>query len=212
MTVLGLALAACTTAPSLPAASVETATPAQPGAVVVGCTGIEAAECSFVAARVAAALPAGRHNPFSIQVMLFGCVNHEPCPKSLGARVGRAIADYADGGEPIEVRLAGPPAAPKLESVEGSWSGPIQPVSPLVAGPGPFEFEVGHCGLSHMVDFNGSFWVPVGQVDGEGQAVINAERGSIRLLDPNLAEYRGTADFAVRLARFPGAKRFWLCD
>ena len=34
----------------------------------------------------------------------------------------------------------------------------------------------------------------------------------MRLLGPNLAEYTGTPGFTVQLARWPGPKRFFLCD
>ena len=63
-----------------------------------------------------------------------------------------------------------------------------------------------------VVDFDGSFWVPVGQVDGEAPGIINSESGQMRLLGPNLAEYSGTKGFSMNLARWPGPKRFFLCD
>ena len=81
-----------------------------------------------------------------------------------------------------------------------------------MAGAGPFPFDVGHCGITHVIDFDGSFWVPIGQVDGDHPTIINAERGSMRLLGPNLAEFRGDSGFTVQLARFPGPKHFWGCD
>jgi hypothetical protein len=54
--------------------------------------------------------------------------------------------------------------------------------------------------------------VPIGQVDGDHPTIINAESGSMRLLNPNLAEFRGDSGFTVQLARFPGPKHFWGCD
>jgi hypothetical protein len=71
---------------------------------------------------------------------------------------------------------------------------------------------MGHCGLTHVIDFDGSYWVPVGQVDGDHPTVINAESGSMLLLNPNLAEFHGDSGFMVQLARFPGPKHFWGCD
>jgi hypothetical protein len=161
---------------------------------------------------VVAVLPAEREPAFSIQVQLFGCANDGPCPRTLGVREGRAIVDYADGGEPIQLSLAGPPQAPRIAAQQGSWSGLVEPSSPRVNGFGPFPFELGHCGLSHVVDFDGSFWVPVGQVDGDAPGLINSERGRILLVAPNLAQYQGPAGFTAQLARFPGPRHFWLCD
>lgn len=171
------------------------------------------AECRRVAARIVEALPPERGAPFAIEIHLFRCADDSPaCAKSLLARRGRAIVEYPNGGEPMAFSLAGTPAAPLIELDESTWSGPIQPSSPRAGGPGPFLFDSGHCGLLHMVDFDGSFWVPVGEVPGDGQALGNQERGTITLVGPNLAEYNGTAPFEVRLARFPGAKQVFLCD
>jgi len=184
-----------------------------PNAIVIGCASIEAAECQFVVEQIVAGLPAARGRPFSIEVSLYGCENPDACPKTLAVRDGVALVDYADGGDPIQLTLKGPPQQPQIAiAANMAWSGLIQPASQRVGGPGPFPFEVGHCGLSHVIDFDGSFWVPVGQLDGDASVVINSESGQMLLLGPNLAVYQGAKGFSAQLARFPGAKRFWLCD
>ena len=66
--------------------------------------------------------------------------------------------------------------------------------------------------MSHVIDFDGSFWVPVGQVDGDHATINNAEAGAMRFLAPNRIEFRGDGGFTVQLARFPGPKHFWGCD
>ena len=71
--------------------------------------------------------------------------------------------------------------------------------------------EVGHCGLLHVVDFDGSFWVLVGDAPGDHPALDGSETGSIRLIGQDRAEYAGSLDATIGLARFPGAKRFPLC-
>ena len=182
-------------------------TPAQ----VLGCLSIGAAECQFVAEQVVARLPDERGAPFAIVIQLYGCPNDGPCPMTLGVREGKVTVEYADGGEPIEVTVAGPPQAPRFGDAPMAWSGLIDPSSPRVAGQGPFPFELGHCGLTWQVDFDGSFWVPIGQVDGDSSGVINSERGRMVLLGPNLAQYRGETGFTAQLARFPGPKHVWLC-
>ncbi len=210
--VLGVALAACSPTTS-PAPSAPTVTDeAVLQGLVLGCISIEEGECLLVAEHAAAALPAARGPAFSIQVQLFGCANAAPCPRTLAAREGRATVEYAGGGDPIPLSVAGPPQSPNVQLGEGTWSEPVQASSPRVGGIGPFPFELGHCGLSHVVDFDGSFWLPLGQVDGDASGMINAERGQMLLLGPNVAQFQGESGFIAQLARFPGAKRFWLCD
>jgi hypothetical protein len=211
---LALIVAAC--APTNPSTQPSGAFASEPAPeraeVAMGCMSVDAAECRFIAEHVVAVLPAERGPAFSIQIQLFGCANDGPCPRTLGVREGRAIVDYADGGEPIQLSLAGPPQAPRIVAQQGSWSGLVEASSPRVAGFGPFPFELGHCGLSHVVDFDGSFWVPVGQVDGDAPGLINSERGRILLVAPNVARYLGPGGFTAQLARFPGPRHFWLCD
>lgn len=186
-----LMVAACTpsVAPT-PASAGPTQEPLRPE-LVVGCVGIDRAECRFVAEQVVAVLPAERGPAFTVQIELSGCANDGPCPRTLAVREGRAIVDFTDGGDPIQLSLAGPPPAPRIAVVRGFWSGLIRPASPRVAGFGPFPFELGHCGLTHIVDFDGSFWVPTGQVDDGAPGIINAESGQMLLLAPNLARYQG---------------------
>lgn len=206
-----LLLAGCsTTQPSAPAASPGPTGGAPPAGAVLGCISVEAPECQFIAEHVVAALPAARGPAFAIEIQLYGCPNDGPCPRSLGVRDGKALIEYVDG-EPIELTLAGPPQTPRIGAAPSAWSGLIQPASPRVGGPGPIPFEVGHCGISHVVDFDGSFWVPVGQVDGDASGFMNAESGQMLLLGPNVARYIGATGFTVQLARFPGPKHFWLC-
>jgi hypothetical protein len=73
-------------------------------------------------------------------------------------------------------------------------------------------FTLGHCGLLHVVDFDGSFWVPVGQLDLEEPANINSSEGQMQLVGPNRALFASGGRVIATLARFPGPKQFWLCD
>lgn len=206
--VISVAVVAC--APNAPSASPPEAV--VPARFVLGCLSIDQPECELVAQRVIAGLPEARGAPFAVTVQLFGCPNIDPCPPSLAFREGRVAITWADPGEPLELSVKGPPAQPLFGEVAMAWSGLINPGSPRVAGAGPFPFELGHCGLSWQVDFDGSFWLPIGQIDGDASPMINADSGEIRLLEPNLAEYRNAQGFTATLARFPGPKHVWLCD
>jgi hypothetical protein len=180
---------------------------------VVGCGSIDQAACMLVAGRVLERVPAQRGRPFAVEVMLWGCPDGGlGCPKNLAARDGRVVVEYTDGDEPFEFTLKGPPNDPQLLPVaQGFWSGLINAKAERVAGPGPFPLELGHCGLSWQVDFDGSFWLPIGPYDADASAFINADSGLMRLLGPNRARFSGSDGFDVQLARFPGPKHVYLC-
>lgn len=211
--VTGLIAAALLAACQARATASPSEEPPGPAGLVIGCLSIEPAECQFVAEHVVAALPAERGPAFAIEITLYPCDGGAACPRTLAVRGGQALVEYADGGEPVTLSLHGPPQSPRIALQAGnSWSGLVQPTSPRVNSPGPFPFELGHCGLSHVIDFDGSFWVPVGQVDGEAPGIINAESGQMRLVAANRALYQGPTGFSAQLARFPGPKHFFLCD
>jgi hypothetical protein len=187
------------------------ATPAEPAAVVVvGCIGIPAIPCQGIADVVGAALPPGRGRPASLQLWADGCADRA-CPP--GTFAGRATAEWADGGPPVLIQFQGPPASLQLDPVEDAhWSGVIQPKSARVLPGAVVPFTLGHCGLLHVVDFDGSFWVPVGQLDLEEPANINSSEGQMQLVGPNRALFASGGRVIATLARFPGPKQFWLCD
>jgi hypothetical protein len=228
-------LAACTSVPSAapavsgspsssnapPGSTVATASPNAPAPptgglrepLVVGCLSVDDAECQLLARQIVAVLPPERGPAFAIQIQLFPCENAAaPCPKSLAARAGKAVVEFFDGGDPLDFSVKGPPLVPEIAPQDAFYLGLTNPTSTRVDGPGPFAFEMGHCGVSHVVDFDGSFWVPVGQVDGDHPTIINSESGLMRLIGPSRAEFRGDSGFTVQLARFPGPKHFWGCD
>jgi hypothetical protein len=213
--VLGLAVAACR--PPSPSPDQNGAAPASTGTaraeLVLGCISIQAAECRLVAERIVASLPVGRGDPFAIEIQAFPCdIPNAPCPKSLAVRTGKAVVEFLDGGEPLDLTLQGPPERPFIARQDALYLGLSNPSSARVNGAGPFEFEIGHCGLLHVIDFDGSFWLPTGQVDGDSPTIVNSEAGTMRLIGANLAEFRGRSGFTVQLARFPGPKHFWGCD
>ena len=181
--------------------------------LVVGCISIQAAECRFVAEQIVRVLPANRGDPFAIEIQAYPCeIPNAPCPQSLAVRTGKAVVEFLDGAEPLELTLKGPPESPVIARQDAMYLALTTPSSPRVNGAGPFDYEMGHCGLLHVIDFDGSFWLPTGQVDGEHPTINNAEAGTMRLIGPNLAEFRGQSGFTVQLARFPGPKHFWGCD
>ncbi len=185
-------------------------TPAEPVAdVIVGCVGIPEIPCQGIADVVGAALPPGRGRPASLQLWAESC-GDLACPP--GTFAGRATAEWPDGGPPVLIQFQGPASSVKLDPVEDAhWSGVIPPKSPRVLPGAVVPFTLGHCGLLHVVDFDGSFWVPVGQVDPDDPESINAADGQMQLVGPNRARFASGGRVIATLARFPGPKQFWLC-
>lgn len=177
----------------------------------MACIGYEQGECEAVARRILALAGDRRPSAFSATLVLFECRDGGVCPKSLAARDGHATIEFVDGGPPLESQLTGAPEAPVTSTVVAEFTERRLPRSPKVVGVGPFPFKPGHCGLLWQVDFDGSFWVPVGQVDGDANDLVNAGSGRILLLGPTLAEYIGDGGFTIGLVSFPGAKHISIC-
>ena len=83
----------------------------------------------------------------------------------------------------------------------------LAPTSAPVAAGRSYPFQVGHCGLLHVVDFAGSYW----EVDettlsaGErGQFGINANEGTMTLVDSETAVFRSGAGGEATLRRYVG--------
>jgi len=183
--------------------------------------------------------PAPASLPFAADVPLLGCVNvdadrcHAIEAAALdglpSARSGEATAvlirpdavtvEFEDG-RPVEFDVAGPSSDPVLtplvrECPPFCWE--LQkPTSEPVTGSGPFPFVVSHCGLGHVVDFDNSFWVQVGHVEGDPSGPMTRVPGEISLLERDLAVYRedntavGSGVFTAQLARYRwGPKYIW---
>jgi hypothetical protein len=184
-------------------------TPEPAADVIVGCVGIPAVPCQGISDVVGAALPPGRGRPASLQVWAQSC-GDLACPPGIFA--GQATAEWADGGEPFVFQFQGPPPGLHvIRVVNTHWSGVIPPKSPRVLPGAIVPFTLGHCGLLHEVDFDGSFWVPVGQVDADAPESINSAAGQMQLVGPNRAQFLSGGRVIATLARFPGLKQLWLC-
>lgn len=76
-----------------------------------------------------------------------------------------------------------------------------------------YRFEVPHCGLDWLVDFDGSFWEPVYAIpDRKPDLAINSDIGTITLVEPDEARYVSSTDEQVSLFRVDGPVVRQLCD
>jgi hypothetical protein len=67
---------------------------------------------------------------------------------------------------------------------------PITAKSPPAVSGHPYCFQVGHCGLDWLTDFDGSFWIVVEWETNNPPSSLNGDDlGSLRLLGPDRAQF-----------------------
>lgn len=84
--------------------------------------------------------------------------------------------------------------------------------APIEAGV-PYSFEVPHCGLTWLVDFDASFWDPL---DPNGAArdpdfFINSKLGTVTITSENRAQFATRSGVEVTLRRHRGPKAAYPC-
>jgi hypothetical protein len=95
---------------------------------------------------------------------------------------------------------------------------------PTSTGPGPrsadaflgdrYAYQVGHCGLRHVVDFDKSYWDVDERTltqDDDQRFGINSDEGTITLVSTDVAVYRSSRGGEATLRRHDGPKSFFLC-
>jgi len=149
--------------------------------------------------------------PVYIQVGPFGCPAGEGCGTSLAERPqGDITLEAGVGALSYHVTAAAGDAGLELvqQDAFGVRLGPSsQP--PLTAGAQPYT--LGHCGLWSGIDLGGSWWDPVGPVDGDHPDAINSATGVMTVVDPDHAMFTSNGGFTVELLRHRGEKFLPLC-
>lgn len=206
------------TPPVIPTTVVEQ--PPMLDTAFLGCANVTLEECTAIGQAAVNKVHIDRPGVVVVvEVELFACRDEATtCPPSLSARPGRVTVEL-DGLEPVWYDVSGDRAEPIVELVTGGCP-PLcwelsKAQSAVVSGSGPFRYTLSHCGINHFVDFDNSWWVVVGTVQGESLGGMGGSPGEIRLLGENLAEYRedntaiGRGTYTATLARFPGPKYIW---
>jgi len=203
-----------TAAPSGSAAPSAAQTPAGSGpdltSVPTACIGLGADDCRRVVAQVATIVPPGSAVTY-IQVGPFGCAAGEGCAPSLAERPqGDITLEAGVGALSYHVTVSGGGAELTIDRQDafGVLVGP-QSQPPVTAGARPVA--LGHCGLWSGIDAGGSWWDPVGAVDGEHPDAINAADGTLTILDPDHATFTSRGGLTVQLVRHAGDKYLPLC-
>ena len=221
---VGLVISAC--AGSGPSASVtavpstvSSSSPAESAApsgidlssVPAACVGLAADDCRRVVAQLSTIVPASSAVTY-IQVGPFGCANGEGCAPSLADRPqGDITLEAGVGALSYHVTASGGGAELTIERQDafGVLLGP-ESQAPVTAGARPFT--LGHCGLWSGIDAGGSWWDPVGAVDGDHPDAINAADGTLTILDPDHASFTSQGGLTVQLVRHQGDKYLPLCQ
>ncbi len=128
------------------------------------------------------------------------------------AFLGACLASARAGGS--EVAITSPTAAPSRDVAWGDRFPSRRPESARAVLGTASPFDVGHCGLSHIVDFDGSFWDvdPATMTNAENsQFGINADRGTMTLVAADRAVYKSWTGGEAILHRHIGEKRFSGC-
>lgn len=177
--------------------------------VPTACIGLGVDDCHRVVAQVTTILPAGAAVTY-IQVGPFGCAAGQGCAPSLVERPQGDITLEAGVGALSYHVTVSSDAELTIERQDafGVLLGP-QSQPPVTAGARPFS--LGHCGLWSGIDVGGSWWDPIGMIDGDHQSAITSADGTLAILDLDRATFTADTGFTVQLVRRDGPKGFPGC-
>ena len=211
-----LTLGACATGTATPSfESTQAPTPAAAGSasptgvdlsgVPTACVNLGAEDCRRIVAEIAHLVPAGPA-PTYLQVGPFGCVEGGGCARTLAARPqGDVTIEVGSGAFSFHVTAAAGGGKLTIER-QDAFLMSIEPQSQPPVTPGPRPFTLGHCGLWSGIDVGGSWWDPIGAIDGDHPAAINSADGTLAILDLDRATFTSTTGFTVQLVRRNGPK------
>jgi hypothetical protein len=187
------------TSPSAPPDSIDLS------GVPTACYGLGEVDCRRAVGEVAALMPAGAAAVY-VQVGPFGCSSGEGCATTLAERPEGDITIEAGVGALSYHVTAAPGAADLTLTQQDAFGIRVGPESNPPVTPGARPFALGHCGLWSGIDAGGSWWDPVGAVDGDHPDAINAAEGTLTITDPDHATFRSESGFTVQLVRRDGEK------
>ena len=175
------------------------------------CIGLEDAHCLAVldAARTELApedvLVYAEIGPFSCQV-------EPPCPNTLDARpLGVANLERANG-DTVNFGITARPDGTIEAMVDDFPEVSVAPSSMAGQLKGePIPFSLGHCGMWSGIDVDGSWWDPIGFVDGDDPAFVNSTDGMFTPHDTNHATFKANTGLELTLVRRVGDKHLPMC-
>jgi hypothetical protein len=173
--------------------------------VPTACINLGPEDCRRIVAEIAPLVPLGPA-PIYLQVGPFGCVEGGGCARTLAARPqGDVTIEAGSGAFSFHITAAAGGGKLTVErqdafliSVESQSQPPVTP--------GPRQFTLGHCGLWSGIDAGGSWWDPIGTVDGDHPDAINSAEGTLAILDQDRASFTSNGGLTVQLVRRDGPK------
>jgi hypothetical protein len=180
------------------------------GAVPTACISIGADDCRRVVAEVSEQLPSGTA-PNYLQIGPFFCEDPAGCAPSLADRAEGDVTIEAGAGA-LSWHVKAAPGGGQLTFTQQDAMGVrvgTESSPPITAGVRPFT--LGHCGIWSGIDVGGSWWDPVGLVDGDHNDSVNEVDGTLSITDPNHATFTSKGGFTVQLLRRDGEKFLPFC-
>ncbi len=180
------------------------------GSVPTACIGLGADDCRRVVAEVGEIVPVGTAARY-VQVGPFGCPDGQPCATSLADRQQGDITIEAGAGA-LSYHVTAADDAQLTFAQQDAFGVLVGPSSQPPVSAGARPYALGHCGLWSGIDVAGSWWDPVGPIDGDHPDAINAAEGTLNLLDPERAMFTSKGGLTVQLVRRDGEKYLPLCQ
>ena len=174
-------------------------------AIPMACVNLGMDDCRRIVAELAELVP-GDVTPKYIQVGPFSCAEASGCARTLAIRPQGDVTIEADG-DAVSYHVTAPAGGGKLTiERQDAFLMAIEPQSQPPVTPGPRRFTLGHCGLWSGIDVGGSWWDPIGTIDGDHPAAINSADGTLAILDIDRATFTSDSGFTVQLVRRHGPK------
>jgi hypothetical protein len=172
----------------------------------VGCFSVQLEACRTLAAAALAWLPAGGPPASYVQVDGIDCDTGQ-CQGLASVRLELV------GAEPrvVSVKLVAGRAVDVTRLDVFNSTRPVEASSPRLAA-NVVPFELGHCGIWSGIDVDGSFWDPVGAVNGAHSDLINSARATFVLTSSVTATLRTEGGLMLQLVRHDGPKYLPACD
>jgi hypothetical protein len=172
---------------------------------IVACMALPSAECEPLARDVLNVVSQDAPQIVRIEV---GPVEKaaQPLQRSLvGAESVIIVLEFAETS-PTWLEIDPRTRPPAILRTQPSRIEPATPVSAPLGDAGMQPLLLGTCGLASGIDFDGSWWDPIGEIDAYAPESSGPARGGITLMTANTAIFETESGFRINLVRHLGPK------
>lgn len=192
-------LGACGPGPESPSPSAAGAGP------IVACMALPAAECEPLARDVLDVVSQDAPQIVRIEV---GPVEKAAQPRQrslVGAESVIIVLEFAQTS-PAWLEVDPRTRPPVVLRTQPSQIEPATPLSAPFGDAGMQPLLLGACGLASGIDFDGSWWDPIGEIDAYAPESSGPTRGAITLTTATTAIFETESGFRINLVRHVGPK------